>query len=212
MIKRFVKDIEIRLAETAGFCMGVRRAVDMVLDLAQHKGDRKIYTYGPLIHNPQTVELLKKRGIVPVASLDEIGAAGPGTRIIIRAHGISPQERRRIKERGFRILDATCPRVGRVQAIIKKHAARDFTVLIVGDEEHPEVNGLLGYTAGRGIVITPKGRRLRRWRRLRRLPDHSEPRRIQGHLDTTEPVPERCLRHDRDSTEKAPAEKELACP
>ncbi|HET6490055.1 MAG TPA: hypothetical protein VFG28_09850, partial [Syntrophales bacterium] len=87
MIKRFVKNIEIRLAETAGFCMGVKRAVDMVLDMAQHKGDRRIFTYGPLIHNPQTVELLKKRGIIPVKDIEAIEE---GTTVIIRAHGISP--------------------------------------------------------------------------------------------------------------------------
>ncbi len=143
----------VKLATTAGFCMGVKRAVDMVLELAQHKGKETVYTYGPLIHNPQTVELLKKRGIIPIQSLDEIEHAGKNTMIIIRAHGISPAERKRIKDKGIRIMDATCPRVGRVQAIIKKHASRAYTVLIVGDEEHPEVNGLLGYTAGTGIVI-----------------------------------------------------------
>ena len=141
--------MEIRLARTAGFCMGVRRAVDMVLDIAQHKGDEKIYTYGPLIHNPQTVELLKKRGIVPVTDLSDVEE---GT-IIIRAHGISPQERKLLQGKGLKIIDATCPRVGRVQAIIKKHAARGYAVLIVGDREHPEVDGLLGYSAGHGLVI-----------------------------------------------------------
>lgn len=141
--------MEIRLARTAGFCMGVKRAVDMVLDIAQHKGDERIYTYGPLIHNPQTVELLKKRGIVPVTDLSDVKE---GT-IIIRAHGISPQERKLLREKGLKIIDATCPRVGRVQAIIKKHAARGYAVLIVGDREHPEVDGLLGYSAGHGLVI-----------------------------------------------------------
>jgi len=111
MIKRFVKNIEIRLAETAGFCMGVRRAVDMVLDLAQHKGERRIYTYGPLIHNPQTVDLLRKRGIIPAQDLDEIEE---GTTVIIRAHGISPREREMLKKKGVMIVDATCPKVGRV--------------------------------------------------------------------------------------------------
>jgi (E)-4-hydroxy-3-methyl-but-2-enyl pyrophosphate reductase len=144
----------IKLATTAGFCMGVKRAVDMVLDLAQHKGKEPVYTYGPLIHNPQTVALLQKRGIIPIRSLDEIDHAVEGALIIIRAHGISPAERQRIKGKGIRIMDATCPRVGRVQAIIKKHASRNYAVLIVGDEEHPEVEGLLGYTAGKGIVIS----------------------------------------------------------
>ena len=141
----------VKLAKTAGFCMGVRRAVDMVLDIARRKGKENIYTYGPLIHNPQTVELLRMRGIAPVSHLDEI-PEGWAT-IIIRAHGISPQEREKIREKGIRIIDATCPKVAHVQAIIKKHALLDYTVLIVGDGEHPEVNGLLGYTCGKGIVI-----------------------------------------------------------
>lgn len=145
--------MSIKLATTAGFCMGVKRAVDMVLDLAQRKGQETVYTYGPLIHNPQTVELLKRRGIMPISSPEEIDRADEGSMIIIRAHGISPAERAKLKAKGIRILDATCPRVGRVQAIIKKHANQDYTILIVGDEEHPEVNGLLGYTKGRGIVI-----------------------------------------------------------
>jgi (E)-4-hydroxy-3-methyl-but-2-enyl pyrophosphate reductase len=145
--------MSIKLAETAGFCMGVRRAVDLVLDLAQHKGLKTIYTYGPLIHNPQTVELLKSRGIIPVSGLEEIPPGEAGLTIIIRAHGISPQERQGIKAKGLKIIDATCPKVGRVQAIIKKHAAHDFTILIIGDAQHPEVNGLLGYAYGKGLVI-----------------------------------------------------------
>ncbi|MDI6776037.1 MAG: 4-hydroxy-3-methylbut-2-enyl diphosphate reductase [Syntrophales bacterium] len=141
----------VKLARAAGFCMGVKRAVDMVLDIARRKGKENIYTYGPLIHNPQTIELLRMRGIIPVSHLDEIREGG--ATIIIRAHGISPQERERIRERGIRIIDATCPKVAHVQAIIKKHALLNYTVLIVGDGEHPEVNGLLGYTYGKGIVI-----------------------------------------------------------
>jgi 4-hydroxy-3-methylbut-2-enyl diphosphate reductase len=143
----------IKLAETAGFCMGVKRAVDMVLDLAQHKGKETIYTYGPLIHNPQTIELLKKRGVTPIRDIDDIDAGEAGSILVIRAHGISPQERKKIKEKGIRIIDATCPRVAHVQAIIKKHAALDYTILIIGDSDHPEVNGLLGYAYGNGIVV-----------------------------------------------------------
>lgn len=139
----------VKLAKNAGFCMGVRRAMDMVLDIARHMGDEKIYTYGPLIHNPQTVELLRKRGFIPLDHIDDIRE---GT-IIIRAHGISPAERKNIRARGIKIIDATCPKVANVQAIIKKHAALDYTILIVGDREHPEVEGLLGYAAGRGRII-----------------------------------------------------------
>ena len=148
--------MSVRLAETAGFCMGVKRAVDMVLDIAQGKGKENIYTYGPLIHNPQTVEILMRRGIIPLNHIDDIDASDTGATIIIRAHGISPQERRKIKEKGIKIIDATCPKVAHVQTIIKKHASKDFTILIIGDGEHPEVNGLLGYAEGRGIVIDSK--------------------------------------------------------
>src|SRR5664279_993146 len=107
----------IKLAKTAGFCMGVRRAVDIVLEIAQHENGRRIYTYGPLIHNPQTIELLKSRGITPVDSVDEIPDRKNAV-LVIRAHGIAPAERKKIKESGIKIIDATCPKVGYVQAII----------------------------------------------------------------------------------------------
>lgn len=129
--------------------MGVRRAVDIVLDVAQRRDSEKIYTYGPLIHNPQTVEILRKRGIIPA---DDIGEIEEGT-IVIRAHGISPHERKEIERKKVEIIDATCPKVVRVQTIIKKHASSGYTVLIVGDKKHPEVDGLLGYSDDKGVVI-----------------------------------------------------------
>ena len=143
----------VKLAKTAGFCMGVKRAVDMVLDMVRQKGHGTIYTYGPLIHNPQTIELLRQRGIIPIRRLQEIEGVPAGAFMVIRAHGISPGERKKIKEKGFRIIDATCPKVAHVQAIIRKRAGAGFTVLIAGDREHPEVNGLLGFAGEAGIVI-----------------------------------------------------------
>ncbi|MDD5233379.1 MAG: 4-hydroxy-3-methylbut-2-enyl diphosphate reductase [Syntrophales bacterium] len=141
--------MEIKLAKMAGFCMGVRRAVDMALYIAKHKGDEEVYTYGPLIHNPQTIELLKERGIRPV---EEIELTGRGT-IIIRAHGISPSETQRLREKGIRIIDATCPKVVHVQSIIRRHATENYSILIIGDRDHPEVEGLMGHTFGQGIII-----------------------------------------------------------
>jgi len=129
--------------------MGVNRAVNMVLEIARNKGDKKIYTYGPLIHNPQTVELLRKLGVIPVDTLDQIQDGI----VVVRAHGISPRERKQIKEKGVQIVDATCPKVASVQAIIKKHAALGYKIIIVGDKEHPEVVSLLGYSSDNGIVI-----------------------------------------------------------
>lgn len=141
--------MKIRLAKTAGFCMGVRRAVDMVLDLQRAAPPMPIVTYGPLIHNPQTLELLRSRGIQEVRSLDQI----TGGTVVIRAHGISPQEREELKSKGVGIIDATCPRVARVQAVIKKHAAKGHFCIIVGDEDHPEVRGLMGFASAGGITV-----------------------------------------------------------
>ncbi len=148
--------MEIKLAKTAGFCMGVRRAVDKVLDVAQHEKGMRIYTYGPLIHNPQTIELLKSRGITAISHIEEIPDRGRAV-LIIRAHGIAPDDRKKVKESGIRIIDATCPKVAHVQAIIKKHTALDYTVIIAGDRKHPEVDGLWGYTEGRGLIVSSTG-------------------------------------------------------
>lgn len=145
--------MEIKLAQTAGFCMGVRRAVDKVLEIALQEKGRSIYTYGPLIHSPQTIALLKSRGIIAIDSIDEIPDKTNAV-LVIRAHGIAPSERKKIRSSGVRILDATCPKVGYAQSIIKKHAAQDFTVIIAGDRKHPEVDGLWGYTQGRGIIVS----------------------------------------------------------
>jgi len=132
--------------------MGVRRAVEMVLDLQRISPPSPIVTYGPLIHNPQTLQLLKSRGILQVDCLDEIKS---GT-VVIRAHGISPQERRLLQDKGVGIIDATCPRVARVQAVIRKHAGQGHFCVIVGDEDHPEVRGLMGFASAGGLAV-PNG-------------------------------------------------------
>ncbi len=141
--------MKVVLAETAGFCIGVKRALEMVLK-AINENQPKIYTYGPLIHNPQVLELLRERGITILKPGEEI----PAGLVVIRAHGIPPQERRLLEQAGGRIIDATCPRVAKVQAIIRRWAAKGCATLIVGDADHPEVRGLLGYTEGRGYVVS----------------------------------------------------------
>jgi (E)-4-hydroxy-3-methyl-but-2-enyl pyrophosphate reductase len=145
--------MSVKLAGTAGFCMGVKRAVEIVLEMARRREREDIYTYGPLIHNPQTVALLEKRGVRPVADLGEVEHLPAGATLVLRAHGVSPGERACIRAHGMRIVDATCPKVGRVQAIIRKHARQGHLIVIVGDRDHPEVNGLLGYAGSRGAVI-----------------------------------------------------------
>ena len=141
--------MKVVLAGTAGFCIGVKRALEMVLK-AINENQPKIYTYGPLIHNPQVLELLRERGITILKPGEEI----PAGLVVIRAHGIPPQERRLLEQAGGRIIDATCPRVAKVQAIIRRWAAKGCATLIVGDADHPEVRGLMGYTEARGYVVS----------------------------------------------------------
>ncbi len=139
--------MKIVIARTAGFCMGVRRAVEMALD-ASNRTSGPICTYGPLIHNPQVLEVLAEKGI---SVINDIPDHGTGT-AIIRAHGIPPSEREALKQAGFDVLDATCPKVIKVQSIIAKHARQGFAVIIIGDKSHPEVRGLLGYADDNGHV------------------------------------------------------------
>jgi len=127
--------------------MGVRRAVEMVLD-APDQNKNPIFTYGPLIHNPQVLHLLKSKDITV---LDEIPSRGAGT-VLIRAHGVPPSAKKKLKEVNFNVIDATCPRVIKVQTIIRKHAKKGYAVIIIGDKNHPEVIGLLGYARDNGFV------------------------------------------------------------
>jgi (E)-4-hydroxy-3-methyl-but-2-enyl pyrophosphate reductase len=142
--------MKIKVAKTAGFCMGVRRAVDMVLDLQRESPPVPIITYGPLIHNPLTLKLLESRGITEVDSLEHVR----GGTVVIRAHGISPAEMLELKIRSEKIVDATCPRVARVQSIIRKHARQGHYCIIVGDQDHPEVRGLIGFASSGGLAVT----------------------------------------------------------
>jgi 4-hydroxy-3-methylbut-2-enyl diphosphate reductase len=140
--------MKILIAKNAGFCMGVRRAVEMVLD-TPNKHESPICTFGPLIHNPQVLNLLEEKGI---SVLDEVPDQGSGT-VLIRAHGVPPDSKEKLKKAGFKIIDATCPRVIKVQTIIRKHARQGSAAIIIGDKEHPEVIGLLGYAGDKGYVV-----------------------------------------------------------
>ena len=128
--------------------MGVRRAVEMVLD-APNKHVNPICTYGPLIHNPQVLDLLREKEI---STIERIPEYATGT-VLIRAHGVPPQTKQDLKKAGYKIIDATCPRVIKVQTIIRKHAKKDYASIIIGDKDHPEVIGLLGYARGKGFVV-----------------------------------------------------------
>ena len=140
--------MKIIVAKTAGFCMGVSRAVEMALDAANVEGGN-IYTYGPLIHNPQVLDLLKEKGVKPITKIPN---KGRGT-VIIRAHGVPPEARTALEKAGFNVIDATCPRVIRVQTIIRKHTEKGYETIIIGNHDHPEVIGLMGFSYNKGHVV-----------------------------------------------------------
>jgi len=140
--------MEIKLAKTAGFCWGVKRAIDITLEAARGESE-PVYTFGPLIHNPQLIELLESKNIYTVRDIKELD----GDSVIIRTHGITPEKRREIKSAGLSINDATCPLVAKVQGLIKKFSGKGYSIVIVGDEGHAEVIGLKGFAKTDVYVI-----------------------------------------------------------
>lgn len=128
--------------------MGVRRAIEMVLAEA-NRSNVPLYTYGPLIHNRQVIDLLATKGVTPVSDLDGLTTG----RVVIRAHGVPPETRQQIKQTGLSIIDATCPRVARVQSIIRSYSRKGYPAVIVGDRDHAEVIGLMGYCETTAHVI-----------------------------------------------------------
>lgn len=145
-------------AKSAGFCWGVERAIDIARDFAT-KGRSPVYTDGPLIHNSQMMDRLEGEGIREVGdyqSSSELSLDQPDDMnavLVVRAHGISPERRKYLKSLGIDFKDATCPDVGIVAGKIRMHARKGYTTVIFGDEKHPEVIGLMGYTEGKGYPV-----------------------------------------------------------
>ena len=144
------RDLEVALAETAGFCPGVKKAIDRVLELAQ-AGKGPIYTLGPLIHNSQVIAALEAKGVHAVESLSEI--KGKSGVIVIRAHGVTPEVEAEVRSLGLEVVDSTCPLVKNVHSVIARHSAKGFCTVIVGDKGHAVVAGLLGYAGANAFVV-----------------------------------------------------------
>ena len=133
----------IRVAKTAGFCFGVSRAVAMVEKLISE--GRKVYTLGPIIHNPQMVQSLSGRGVMIA---DKPEDAEKGATLVIRSHGVSRSVSDRIAELGLDCRDATCPFVRKIHNIVAQHSSEGERILIAGDKNHPEVQGIIGHCSG----------------------------------------------------------------
>ena len=143
--------MEILLAKTAGFCFGVERAVNMVYELLE-KGE-KVYTLGPIIHNPQLVEELENKGVTIIDSVEDAKEKGV---IVIRSHGVGAKVEEEILESGMQMADATCPFVKKIHKIVREASQKEHVVLIAGDKNHPEVEGICGhYKSGNNSESAP---------------------------------------------------------
>jgi 4-hydroxy-3-methylbut-2-enyl diphosphate reductase len=137
--------MKVLIAETCGFCNGVKNAIRIAEEvLAQEK---KVYSLGPIIHNRDVVDRLAKKGLKTIDSIDEIDS---GT-VIIRSHGAAPEQIDELKEKGVKIIDATCVLVKRVQHIAQELAKEGYNVVVIGDENHPEVQAVVG--CAKNVVV-----------------------------------------------------------
>lgn len=143
--------MKVKLAKTAGFCFGVKRAVDTVYQELARKGSGKIYTYGPIIHNEEVIKDMQKLGAIVLRSEEELDAVTKGS-VIIRSHGVEKRIYDKLEAKHISIVDATCPYVKKIHNIVRKESEEGKFIIIIGNPEHPEVQGIRGW-AGRDAAI-----------------------------------------------------------
>ena len=140
--------MEVRLADCAGFCFGVKRAVDTVYE--QLKNGKTIYTYGPIVHNEEVVRELSEKGVRVLENKEDLKQLKAGENIptvIIRAHGVAKEIYDIMEANGLECIDATCPFVKKIHRIVEEHSAAGEAILILGNPEHPEVQGIVGWSS-----------------------------------------------------------------
>ncbi len=140
--------MKIILAKTAGFCFGVNNAVDIAYNLLRERKDN-IYMLGSIIHNEQVVDDLKQKGMNEISSVSEAGNSG---KIIIRAHGVSPDIYEESEARQLEIVDATCPYVNKIHTLVSEKHKQGYTIVIAGDKNHPEVKGINGWCENKAFI------------------------------------------------------------
>ena len=146
------KDITIKLAKTAGFCFGVKRAVNTVYEQIE-KGDKLIYTYGPIIHNEEVVKDLEEKGVKVIESEEDIEKIEADATVVIRSHGTTEKICDLIKAKGANIVDATCPFVKKIHNIVAEKSEAGYHIVIIGNDKHPEVEGIKGWSKSSVTVI-----------------------------------------------------------
>ena len=141
---------EVKVAKSAGFCFGVKRAVEMVYNEAG-KG-QKVYTLGPIIHNEQVVKDLEEKGVNVLDSVNDI-KDGEDATVIIRSHGISEEIYSQLKKKDVKIIDATCPFVAKIHRIVQEKHKAGYQIVIAGNANHPEVEGIKGWCGNNAAII-----------------------------------------------------------
>jgi len=134
--------MKVKLAESRGFCFGVEDAVELAEQALARKGERRLVALGPVIHNRQVVERLQAEGLDQSADLETVPE---GSGVLIRSHGATPETLRRAAERNLNVVDATCVLVTRAQNVVRQLHEEGYQVVMIGDREHPEVKGVVGY-------------------------------------------------------------------
>ncbi len=143
--------MNVELAKTAGFCFGVKRAVDTVYTQIREREGEKIYTYGPIIHNDEVIKDMQAQGVSVVNTLEELKSLTEGT-VIIRSHGVPKYICELLEEKGIRYVDATCPFVKKIHRIVQEESEKGSYIIIIGNNEHPEVVGIRGW-AGENVTV-----------------------------------------------------------
>ena len=143
--------MEVKIAKTAEFCFDVRRAVDKVYEQAK-EGCHPIYTFGPIIHNEEVVRDLSDKGVGVINTREELEQLHEGT-VIIRSHGVGADIYELIQSRGLKLVDATCPFVKKIHRIVKERSEAGEQIIIIGNDTHPEVEGIKGWCQNPAIVV-----------------------------------------------------------
>ena len=146
--------MEIRLAGSAGFCFGVKRAIDKVYE--QIETGKTIYTYGPIIHNEEVVKDLADKGVRVIETKEELNRLTEGT-VVIRSHGVAKEIYDYLERQGLECIDATCPFVKRIHNVVERESLAGKHIIVVGNPDHPEVEGIVGWCRGPVTVLeTPQ--------------------------------------------------------
>ena len=144
--------MEVIRAKSAGFCFGVKRAVETVYEQVKIEKEKQIYTYGPIIHNAEVVKDMEACGIKVINSEEELNELEDGL-VIIRSHGVPKRICDSLDNRGISYVDATCPFVKRIHKIVSEESTKGNRIIIIGDSRHPEVQGINGWVNGEAFII-----------------------------------------------------------